>query len=106
MTAPNPAKRPLKHREKQEVSAILRQYARVLNGKIIHCTPSKAEQENRYLRRASENTDGKVIYDNRALALQAADALSEVTGIRYDYYRCPRSRNGHCHLRTVRPRST
>lgn len=92
----------------EAVRAILMRHARLdrTGRRWLACQPSREELRARvdqvHLRdgrTASPGTDGKVIYDTREAAAEAAKELAALFGIApHRPHRCSRARHGHFHL--------
>jgi hypothetical protein len=82
----------------QLVRVILRRHARRLSDgqHVAHCQPTESEILQGF---PSLGRVGKVIYDTRVKAANAAAELRQVDGRRQVPYECPRG-DGHWHLQS------
>ncbi|MFI6732129.1 hypothetical protein ACIBI9_04280 [Nonomuraea sp. NPDC050451] len=78
---------------------IVTRYARrQRNGRVLFCSPSKAELGGEMPRRETSGSDGKVVFPDLETAEAAARELEALGGGPQRAYICRRSRHGHAHL--------
>lgn len=84
----------------QSIRTIVHRYARLMkSGRPVQCTPGIG-----HIWQGDDHSAGKVIYDTADSAASAARQLRILTGQRFWSYPCNRSRRGHLHLTTKRPK--
>ena len=81
----------------RERMRVLRRHARRVNDTVLaHCVPTEAEIQRGF---EMHGRVGKVIYDTRARAANAATELRRLGFLPQTPYECPRAADGHWHLR-------